>query len=54
MTLDEMTKPSRIVLVTTAPEAIISFLGEQIRLLAARGYEVHTISSPGDRTVSRT
>jgi glycosyltransferase involved in cell wall biosynthesis len=44
---DDMTKPIRIALITTAPEAIISFLGEQIRLLAARGYEVHTISSPG-------
>jgi glycosyltransferase involved in cell wall biosynthesis len=42
-----VTKPIRIVLISTAPEAIISFLTEQIRSLAARGYEVHTISSPG-------
>ena len=41
-----MTKP-RIVLIATAPEAIVVFLSEQIRLLIAKGYEVHTISSPG-------
>jgi glycosyltransferase involved in cell wall biosynthesis len=42
-----MPKPIRIVLITTAPEAITGFLSEQIRLLTAAGYEVHTISSPG-------
>jgi glycosyltransferase involved in cell wall biosynthesis len=41
-----MTKP-RIVLMATAPEALVIFLSEQIRLLVAKGYEVHTISSPG-------
>ncbi len=41
-----MNKP-RIVLIATAPEAIVIFLSEQIRLLIAHGYEVHTISSPG-------
>jgi glycosyltransferase involved in cell wall biosynthesis len=44
--LNDMTKP-RIVLIATAPEAIVVFLSEQIRLLIAKGYEVHTISSPG-------
>jgi glycosyltransferase involved in cell wall biosynthesis len=32
---------------TTAPEALAYFLSEQIRLLAAQGYEVHSVSSPG-------
>jgi glycosyltransferase involved in cell wall biosynthesis len=39
--------PARIVFITTAPEALSSFLSHQIRFLAARGFEVHTITSPG-------
>lgn len=39
--------PFRVVLMTTAPEALCSFLSTQIQLLSVQGYEVHSISSPG-------
>jgi glycosyltransferase involved in cell wall biosynthesis len=37
----------RIVLMTTAPEALAHFLSPHVRTLAAQGYDVHTISAPG-------
>jgi len=37
----------RVVLMTTAPEALHFFLRRQAQSLAEHGYEVHTISSPG-------
>src|ERR1700716_2877671 len=37
----------RIAFITTVPESLSYFLSQQVRTLAERGYEVHTISSPG-------
>jgi glycosyltransferase involved in cell wall biosynthesis len=37
----------RIAFITTVPESLSYFLSQQVRTLAAQGYEVHTISSPG-------
>ncbi len=40
-------RPIRVVIMTTAPEALACFLSAHVRTLVAGGYEVHTISSPG-------
>ena len=39
---------SRVVIITTSSQTLRSFLQAQILLLKSVGFDIHTISSPGD------
>jgi glycosyltransferase involved in cell wall biosynthesis len=40
-------RPTRFLLMATAPQAVVLFLTRQIFFLVSNGFEVHTIASPG-------
>lgn len=41
------TRPTKFLLMATAPQAVVLFLTRQISFLVSNGFEVHTIASPG-------
>jgi glycosyltransferase involved in cell wall biosynthesis len=41
------TRPTKVLLMATAPQAVVLFLTRQISFLVSNGFEVHTIASPG-------